>query len=69
MKKKKRNENADKLDQYFPGAKDQSQNKETFRKNYGIEIKVPTVYVLDAKIYPNDFNYVVKIVKYAIPRG
>ncbi len=59
---------ASKLLEYQPGARDQSENKETFRKNYGVEIKLPSVYVIDAKIYPDNFHYVVKIVKYLIPK-
>lgn len=55
---------ASKLLEYQPGARDQSENKETFRKNYGVEIKLPSVYVIDAKVYPDNFHYVLKIVKY-----
>ena len=57
-----------KLLEYQPGARDQSENKETFRKNYGVEIKLPSVYVIDAEIYPDNFNYILKIVKYQTPK-
>jgi len=50
------------LIEYQPGAKDQSHNKDAFRQNYGVEVRVPSVYVLDAKIYPTDPNYIIKVV-------
>jgi len=54
---------------YEPAAKDQSYNKDAFRENYGVEIKLPSVYVLEAKIFPIDPNYIIKVVQYAIPKN
>jgi len=55
------------MQEYNPAAKDQSENKAVFRKNYGYEQELPAVYVLDAKIFPLDVTFMIKIVKYVIP--
>ena len=55
------------MQEYNPAAKDQSENKAIFRANYGYEQKLPAVYVLDAKIFPLEPDYMIKIVKYVIP--
>lgn len=53
--------------EFDPGAKDQDMNKKTFVNKYGVKIDLPSFYTLDAKIYPVDINYCIKVVKHSIP--
>ena len=57
------------MEAFDPGAKDQSTNENIFRRNYGIEKQLPGYYIIDAKIYPKNLDYVVRIVKYTIPKN
>ena len=52
---------------FDPGAKDQDLNKRIFMNKYGVKIDLPSQYVLDAKIYPVDINYCIKVVKHSLP--
>jgi hypothetical protein len=52
---------------FDPGAINQDMNKRIFIKKYGVKIDVPSYYVLDAKIYPGDGNYSLKVIKYSMP--
>jgi len=40
-----------------------------FRRNYGVETELPGYYTIDAKIYPQDLNYVLRVQKYAAPNN
>jgi hypothetical protein len=44
-------------------------NKAVFRKKYGVELKFPYNYILDAKICPTNPNQIIKVMKYIIPRN
>ena len=55
------------LDEFNAGAKNQDSNKKIFRKNYGVEKNIPGFYIIDAKLFPADINYLLRIVKYTIP--
>lgn len=54
-------------EEFNPGAANQSKNKSIFRQKFGVEKKIPSYYLLDAKICPKNVNYVLQVVKYAIP--
>lgn len=51
----------------MPGTKDQSKNKNIFRRNYGVEMQYPGFYTIDAKVYPGDTDWVVRVVKFVAP--
>lgn len=36
-------------------------------QKYGFESDLPATYLLDAKIFPSDVRYIMKIIKYVIP--
>lgn len=55
------------LEDFVPGSKDQSKNKGIFRDNYGVEMQYPGFYILDAKVYPKDLNYLVRVVRFVAP--
>lgn len=44
-----------------------AENKRKFRENFGIEFKIPTLHVLDTKIFPKDPSYQVQLLKYVLP--
>ena len=52
---------------FDPGAKNQDMNKRIFINKFGVKTELPTFYVLDAKIYPKNVNYILKVIKYSIP--
>ena len=53
--------------EFDPGAKNQEMNKRIFVNKYGVEIDLPSYYVLDAKIYPVNIDYCIKVVKHSLP--
>lgn len=53
--------------EFDASAKNQAQNKSIFLEKYGFETEIPTTYLMDAKIYPNDVRYAIKVIKYVIP--
>ena len=53
--------------EFDASAKNQAQNKSIFLEKYGFETEIPSTYLLDAKIYPNDVRYAIKVIKYVIP--
>ena len=55
------------MQEYDPGAINQTQNKAIFRKNYGAEKELPTWYILDAKVCPGNSSQVLVVMKYIIP--
>ena len=59
---------AEARNEFDASAKNQAQNKQIFLKKYGFESEILTYYLLDAKIYPADVKYSVKVVKYVIPQ-
>lgn len=36
-------------------------------KKYGVEVELPAFYIQDAKLYPQNIKYCLKVVKYVIP--
>jgi hypothetical protein len=55
------------LREFDASAKNQAQNKSIFLEKYGFETEIPSKYLMDAKIYPNDVRYAIKVIKYVIP--
>jgi hypothetical protein len=53
---------------FEPGAKNQDLNKRVFIKKYGVIVDLPSYYVLDAKIYPKNLEFCLKVIKYSIPK-
>jgi hypothetical protein len=53
--------------EFDASAKNQAQNKSIFLEKYGFETDIPSTYLMDAKIYPNDVRYAIKVIKYVIP--
>lgn len=55
------------MEDFDPGAQNQDSNKNVFRRNYGVESQLPGFYIIDAKIYPTNLDYVLRVVKYVSP--
>lgn len=55
--------------EFDASAKNQIQNKQTFLHKYGFESEIPTFYLMDAKIFPSDVRYTLKVIKYVIPKS
>ena len=55
--------------EFDPGAKNQDQNKRKFRQDYGVEQELPGFYIVDARVYPSDLSYVVRLIKHRVPTG
>lgn len=66
--KLQKNDDADEQSEFRAKDKNQSYNKAIFRKKYGVELELPAFYIQDAKLYPKNIKYCLKVVKYAIPR-
>ena len=49
--------------------KEQKKNKKVFIRKYGVEVLLPAFYIQDAKLYPKNISYCLKVVKYAIPKN
>ena len=48
---------------------DANKNKADFMKNYGIKFVIPSLYVLNSKIFVGAQSYIIQAVKYLIPKG
>lgn len=56
------------MEDFHPGAKNQDQNKNVFRRNYGIETQLQGYYIQSASIWPKNLKYVVRIIKFVCPQ-
>jgi hypothetical protein len=56
-----------KLEEFDPGAKNQFENKKIFRKNYGVEMELPNMHIIDVKVFPQNTDFILRVVKYAVP--
>lgn len=54
-------------DFFNAGAKNQDINKEVYRQNFCIETEIPNMYILGARVFPLDLNYVFRVCKYVLP--
>lgn len=55
------------MEDFNPGAKNQDQNKNVFRRNYGVETELQGYYIMSAKLWPKNLDYVVRVIKFVAP--
>lgn len=48
-------------------AREAKKNQELFLKNFGIDIQIPTFFVIDSILWFKNPDYIFKIVKYVLP--
>ena len=42
-------------------------NKELYLENFGVDLQIPTFFVIDSHLWQKDPNYIFKFVKYVLP--
>lgn len=45
-----------------------AENKKRFTDSFGIHFKIPTLHVLDSKIFPKNPSYQIQLLKYVLPQ-
>lgn len=45
------------------------QNQKLFLDNFGIDVKIPTFFVIDSILWPQNCNYIFQLVKYVFPNN